>query len=211
MKKRYVEQKQSHSTHIKRTRGIIPQSTLLRVLIHVVLDVIGPYVDCYSKKHGTANRALGAKGGGQILDITTVCQQSLALGRNLLDQAAVGQMDIRTCHDHMDRVEMTNSLKRRGVPMPWCVAALRTQRCPKIQIKLRNSETGVVQRQRGALTGNSFAPVMGCLLVEDGFFAVRLRYAKVLVSTYRLFRCAASWVGQHRCGRAQRSRRHQNA
>ena len=176
-----------------------------------MLDVIGPYVDCYSKKHGTANRALGAKGGGQILDITTVCQQSLALGRNLLDQAAVGQMDIRTCHDHMDRVEMTNSLKRRGVPMPWCVAALRTQRCPKIQIKLRNSETGVVQRQRGALTGNSFAPVMGCLLVEDGFFAVRLRYAKVLVSTYRLFRCAASWVGQHRCGRAQRSRRHQNA
>lgn len=113
----YVKQKELGGVSVKKTRGIVPQSTFLRVLTNVVMARITPSIDTFSTEHQMLHRVLGASRGRQILDIITCAQQALELGRDNQDRAAVGQMDIRTYHDRIDRPQVLASLLRRGVPL----------------------------------------------------------------------------------------------
>ena len=87
------------SVPVKKTRGISPQSTLLRVVTNLAISNILPHVDAFSVEHELQHRVLGGSRGGQILDIVSCCQQALELGRDDRDRAAMGQMAIRTYHD----------------------------------------------------------------------------------------------------------------
>ena len=60
-------------------------------------------------------------------------------------------------------------MRRRNIPPSLCSAALRLQRCPVVTLNVRDTSTGLVERTRGALTGNSLAPLFGRILVEDVF------------------------------------------
>ena len=130
---------------------------------------MGSLVEEFSVEHNLRHRVLGASRGGQVLDIITCCQQALEIGRDNQDQAAVGQMDIRTYHDRIDRSQILTSLLRRGVTLPWCLAALRTQRCPQVSLKVKGVLTPAIQRCKGAMTGSRLAAVFGRILVEDAF------------------------------------------
>ena len=128
-----------------------------------------PYSLSYSIDHGLNHRVLGASKGGQPLDIAMCAQLALQCARDSNDLGAFGQLDIRNYHDTISRSEMWRSLRRRSIPVHWCKAAVRLQRCPQVRLRVRGSLTQVLSRTRGALTGNSLAPWFGMVVVEDLF------------------------------------------
>ena len=91
----YVKQKVLGGKSCEKLRGIIPNSTVLRLLSFVVLDVVRPIADAYSTTNGLASRVLGASKGGQTVDIVHTAQLCLQCGRDNEDRAACGQMDIK--------------------------------------------------------------------------------------------------------------------
>ena len=167
----YVKQKEPCGKKAQKLRGVIPNSTILRLLTEIVLSFVRPYAETYSSEHCLNARVLGASKGGQTLDIALTAQLALMCGRDDMDRAACGQMDIRNFHDSMSRTEMYNCQVRRGIPRIWSVAAIRLQICPAVKLCVRNTTTPVIPRSRGALTGNNLAPWFGRLMVEDAFLA----------------------------------------
>lgn len=112
---------------------------------------------------------LGARRGGQPLDVAGIGMLTLQCGRDDQDRSAVGQMDIKNYHDCMSRYELWKCMRRRHIAPCWCAAALRLQRCPIVTLGVRSTSTGPLGRSRGALAGNSLAPWFGRILVEDVF------------------------------------------
>ena len=167
----YVKQKVLNGKTCDKLRGIIPNSTILRLLTFAVLDVLRPLADAYSVENGMSTQVLGASKGGQTLDIAHTAQLCLQCGRDNEDRAACGQMDIKNYHDSLSRSQMYQSQMRRNVPLVWACAALRLQRCPQVKLCVRSGVTAPILRSRGALTGNSLAPFFGRIVVEDVFLA----------------------------------------
>ena len=169
----YVKQKVAGSTDSNKLRGIMPNSTCLRLLTNIVLARVKPYSDRYSHEQGTDVLVLAGKKGGQPLDIVSVAQFALQCARDDGDRGAFGHFDIRNYHDSLSWTEIWRSQRRRGIPDVWSVAALRLQRCPKLALAVRSTMTRYLMRSRGAITGNALAPWFGRLLVEDAFVAVQ--------------------------------------
>ena len=165
----YVRMKELGCVSVQKTRGIVPQSTFVRVLTNLTIAKIKPLIDDFSQNNNFMHRVLGANKGGQILHIVSCCQHALELGRHDYDGSAVAQMDIRTYHDRIDRGQVFSSLISRGVSLPWCLAALRTQRCPQVNLKVKSAITPIIRRQKGAMTGSRLAAFLERILVEDAF------------------------------------------
>ena len=175
----YVKQKLAGSTLASKLRAIVPNSCVLRLLSNVVLSRVRPLADTYSEDLGLNLRVLGGHKGGQTLDIVAVAQMALQCARDDDDRGAFGHIDIRNFHDSISWSEMWRSQRRRNIPEVWSDAAVRLQRCPGVRLSVRNSSTGLLDRNRGALTGNSLAPWFGRLLVEDAFTAVQAQLEKL--------------------------------
>ena len=89
--KGYVKQKVASGVDPRKLRAVIPQTTALRILSYLVVQKIQPLLNQYSDEHGFDTRVLGARKGGQLLDIISCAKFSLELGRDSHDQAAVAQ------------------------------------------------------------------------------------------------------------------------
>ena len=126
----------------------------------------------YSDDHGFDTRVLGARKGGQLLDIISCAKFSLELGRDSNDQAAVALLDVSNFHDRFDRMLLFQSLRRRHVCVPWALAAVRIQRCAKVHLRVRGIKTACIVRQTGSQTGNTLCPLLGRIMMEDMFSVV---------------------------------------
>ena len=111
-----IKQKVSGSTSAQKLRGIIPNTTVLRLLTNVVLAVVRPFSARYSEDNGLNVEVLGASKGGQTMDMAHTAQYALMWGRDDGDKAACGQMDIKNYHDSMSRSEMWRCQMRRDIP-----------------------------------------------------------------------------------------------
>ena len=167
----YVKQKDSGGKLASRLRGIIPNSTVLRLLTFIVKRRVEALCEEFSREHALDSRVLGASRGGQPLDIAGAGMLVLQCARDDEDRGAVGHIDIGNYHDSMSRYELWKSMRRRNIASSLCSAALRLQRCPIVTLCVRDTSTGPIERTRGALTGNSLAPLFGRILVEDVFIA----------------------------------------
>ena len=167
----YTKQKVAGGKDPSKLRGIIPNSSILRLLTNVVLGVVQPYANVYSREHGLDAAVLGASKGGQTLDIAHTAQLCLMCGREDMDRSAIGHMDIRNFHDSISWSHMFQCQMRRKIPPAWMLAAIRLQRCPEVHMMTRGALSAIIPRSRGALTGNRLAPWFGRIVVEDVLLA----------------------------------------
>jgi len=178
----YVKQKVSGGRMASKLRAIVPNSTILRLLSSIVFVKVQPFADQYSADHGLDIRVLAGQKGGQPLNIVGVAQHVLQCARDDGDRGAFGHLDVANYHDCISWTEMWRSQRRRQIPQVLCSAVVRLQRCPTIQLCVRNMTTERIPRGRGALTGNRLAPWLGRLIVEDIFTAVQPQIENVCYS-----------------------------
>lgn len=165
----FVKGKVRSKIDISKTRGLLPQPCILKVLNAVVNVVVGPQVDAWSQSNGISSFVLGSSKGGQPADIAFCAAQVLEKARDRRNEGAIAQADIATYHDVVKWSTTCSGLLRRGIARNWVSACLRLHRCPKVVLRIGETSTRQIARTRGVLTGASTAGKLSRVVQEDTF------------------------------------------
>ena len=169
----YVKAKEPGCILAEKTRGIIPQSTILRALHGAIGKLLRPTLDEYSKHHGLDQFVLGSGSGQQPLDILFPLSQCIEKGLDRGGRTAICQADIATFHDSIAWGATAKSLLSRGVQPGLVFAALRLHMHPPVRMITGNVISAVIPRSRGLLTGASTAGLLARMPTEDALAACR--------------------------------------
>ena len=168
---------------VSKTRGLVPQWSILQACHLVVRTKLEPVLDAWSQRHGTADIVLGSSRGGTPADLYFTALRVLEVGRDRKDEAVVGQADVKGYHDSIYWGALWGSLRARGDGREWgywCSAAIRVHRCAGVSLRVgQEASTGTLQRHKGLLTGASSAAILARLPTEDSFLRLEERWRKL--------------------------------
>ncbi len=153
------------------TRVVIPQPAIAKIGHAYVARAIIPVLDSYTDSKGLKGLIFGLSKGGQLQELHTSVYHILEYGRDHFNKGMVGITDIKAHHDQIRYGLVLRSLLGRGVPFFLAVGCIRLHRNPQVSISLMDSNTGVIQRDRGLMQGAGTACILARVSVEDCFAA----------------------------------------
>ena len=152
-----------------KTRGLLPQTALLKFLNRIVLNVVNPFLDSWSSEHGLNHCLMGSGKGKQTRDFVFVANSILEKGRDRRGAAGIAGGDIQKCHDVIPWGQTLRGLKRRNVPHEWANALIRLHRCLVVNMVAASCKVLALERTRSALTGSPSAGPAARIVIEDSF------------------------------------------
>ena len=164
-----------------KTRGLVPQLSLLQIMYRVLQKRVTPSLDDFSRERSMKGLLWDNGNGCQTRDVIFCASQVLKKGRDRFNSAAVALGDIRKCYDELPWGNVLRGLLRRSVALSDAIALLRCHRCPQLRLRVGSVLGQPLCRSRSALTGCSSSGLLARVIVEDSFEAALPLFNDVFV------------------------------
>ena len=149
-----------------KTRALLPQPWLLKLLHVTCADLLAPHVDGRKPTDDSLYLGGGNK-GTQPLDITHSLSLIVEKGLDMHSAASVGQCDVKQYYDFIPLGRLGQELLRGGCPRELVGATLRLHAKPPLSLMVGSQLVTLPPRSRGVMTGAQSAGILSRIPIES--------------------------------------------